>query len=92
MTSTNPELQRLRRELDVLDKIIVVNLADRFRITDQIGLVKKQHGLPVIDESREIEMTERLRKLSVEHDVDPEVIVSIFRCLIDQVVERHRAI
>lgn len=88
----NPILQRLRKELDLLDETIVVNLAERFRITDEVGLVKKQYGLPAVDKAREKEMMERLRRSSVKHDVDPEAIVSIYRCLIEQVVKRHKAV
>ena len=47
------ELLRLRMSIDNMDAALVHLLAERFKITQQVGELKAAHGLPPADPARE---------------------------------------
>ncbi|MCB2088715.1 MAG: chorismate mutase, partial [Sphingomonadaceae bacterium] len=64
-------------------------LAERFRITQAVGEYKAQVTLPPADPDREARQVERLRKLAVEADLDPEFTEKFLRFIIDEVIRHH---
>ena len=66
------ELRRLRDSIDNMDAALVHLLAERFKITQQVGVLKAAHGLPPADPAREAQQIQRLRDLAVEAKLDPE--------------------
>ena len=50
---TPPRTARLRGSIDNLDAALVYLLAERFKITQQVGLLKAANGLPPADPARE---------------------------------------
>lgn len=83
-------LDELRKSIDTIDHSLILLLAKRFRVTQQIGRYKWQHGLPAIDEGREHAQFERLKRLAQEEGLNPELIYKLYRLIIDEVVENHR--
>lgn len=53
---TDDELVRLRAAMDVCNRRLAAVLHDRARLVRQIGVWKRQHGLPAVDPSREAQM------------------------------------
>lgn len=49
----NAELESFRRQIDKIDADIVELLADRFRITAEVGQLKARKGLEAVDPARE---------------------------------------
>lgn len=47
------EISGLRTEINQIDREIQTLLDRRFTLTDRIGKIKKEHGLPVEDSGRE---------------------------------------
>jgi chorismate mutase len=66
------ELVRMRDSIDNMDAALVHLLAERFKITQQVGLLKAKHGLPPADPAREAQQIARLRSLAEEAKLDPE--------------------
>ena len=66
MTDPNAQLQTLRSSIDNIDAALVFMLAERFRCTKQVGVLKAEHGMPASDPSREEQQTARLRRLALE--------------------------
>ena len=64
MTDPNVQLQTLRSSIDNIDAALVFMLAERFRCTKQVGVLKAEHGMPASDPSREEQQTARLRRLA----------------------------
>ena len=58
------ELLRLRGSIDNMDAALVHLLAERFKVTQQVGELKARHGLPPADPAREAEQIARLRALA----------------------------
>ena len=65
------ELLRLRMSIDNMDAALVHLLAERFKITQQVGELKAAHGLPPADPAREAQQIERLRALAEDAKLDP---------------------
>lgn len=85
------ELLRLRDSIDNMDAALVHLLAERFKITQQVGVLKARHGLPPADPEREARQIARLRALAVEAKLDPEFAEKFLGFVIAEVVRHHEA-
>lgn len=83
-------MEDLRRQIDEVDERFVELLADRFRITRRVGLVKAERGLPPQDAEREAQIVAKVRRLAAEHDLDEALVSEVLRAVIDRVVAEHR--
>ena len=86
----NPELELLRSEIDKVDAEIVNLLASRFRITSKVGKLKAQHTLDAVDRQREAAQEARYRELAERNSLNPDLVIRVFRTVIDEVVKNHR--
>jgi chorismate mutase len=85
------ELLRLRMSIDNMDAALVHLLAERFKITQQVGELKAAHGLPPADPAREAQQIERLRALAEEARLDPEFAEKFLNFVVAEVVRHHEA-
>ena len=67
-------------------------LAERFKVTEDVGEYKAQQGLPAADPEREKEQIARLRKLASSADLDPKFSEAFLRLVIDEVIRRHERV
>jgi len=86
------ELHRLRDSIDNMDAALVHLLAERFKITQQVGQLKAEHGLPPADPEREAEQIGRLRALASEAKLDPEFAEKFLNFVVAEVVRHHEAV
>lgn len=86
------ELKQLRQSIDNMDSALVHLLAERFRITQRVGELKAEHGLPPADPAREAEQIARLRALAEESHLDPEFAEKFLNFIVAEVVRHHQAI
>ena len=86
------ELLRLRSSIDNLDAALVHLLAERFKITQQVGLLKAKHGLPPADPAREAQQIARLRRLAEQAKLDPEFAEKFLTFVVAEVVRHHQAL
>ena len=93
MTDEDPTttLTRLRSSIDNIDAALIFMLAERFRCTKQVGIVKAEHGMPASDPSREEQQIARLRRLAEEADLDPEFAQKWFTFVVAEVIRHHTA-
>ena len=92
MSSPHPELARLRGSIDNLDAALVCLLAERFKITQRVGELKADLGLPPADPEREAEQIERLRQLAHDANLDPEFAAKFLTFIVSEVVRHHEQI
>jgi chorismate mutase len=85
-------LRTMRREIDLLDESLVKILALRFKITDEIGKLKKAEKLPPVDANREQEQAKRIRDLAQSAGLREDVALAVLRLVIDIVVEDHKMV
>ena len=84
-------LDGYRSSIDNIDAALVFLLAERFKVTQQVGAYKATAGLPPADPGREAEQIGRLRALAVTAKLDPEFSEKFLRFIIDEVIRHHAA-
>jgi chorismate mutase len=87
-----PELARLRHSIDNIDAALIHLLAERFKATQRVGVLKAELGLPPSDPGREAQQVSRLRALADEADLDPEFAEKFLAFLVAEVIRHHEAI
>ena len=75
-----------------IDASLVHLLAERFKLTERVGELKADHGLPPADESREARQVARLRELAEESHLDPEFAEKFLAFIVAEVIRRHERI
>ncbi|MBO1031533.1 chorismate mutase [Tessaracoccus sp. SD287] len=85
-------LGELRGSIDNLDAALVHLLAERFKVTRQVGELKARGGLPAADPTREQRQIERLRALAADAQLDPEFAEKFLTFIVTEVVRHHEQI
>ncbi|WP_284528811.1 chorismate mutase [Microbacterium sp. T2.11-28] len=91
MTQAAARLQSLRASIDNVDAALIFLLAERFRCTKQVGVLKAEHGMPASDPAREEQQIARLRRLAIDADLDPEFAEKWFNFVVAEVIRHHTA-
>lgn len=82
-------LKEHRASIDRLDAVLVFTLAERFKHTQAVGLLKATHDLPPSDPTREAAQIERLERLAREADLDPAFARKFLNFVISEVIRHH---
>lgn len=88
--SVPKELLEARDQIDQIDRNLVELLAERFKLTHQVGVFKADQELNALDESREAEKLEELRRLCSDKGLNPELVTELFRRIMEEVVKNHK--
>lgn len=86
------ELLSLRARLDEIDAAIVDLLGERFNVTRRVGEVKRDGDLNPVDPERERAMLSTLRKRAESKNVNPDLVETLYRAIINTVVDAHRLV
>lgn len=86
------KLSGYRQSIDNIDAALVHMLAERFRCTKAVGVLKATHELPPSDPAREEYQIERLRRLAKEANLDPDFAEKFLNFIIKEVIRHHEAI
>ncbi len=86
------ELTRLRDSIDNIDAAVVHMLAERFKCTQQVGVLKAEHQLPPADPAREARQITRLRQLAENAKLDPAFAEKLLNFIIAEVIRHHETI
>ena len=89
---TDPTLARLRSSIDNIDAALIHILAERFKVTQEVGRYKAEAKLPPADPGREERQVARLRQLASDAGLDPEFSEKFLRFIIDEVIRHHERI
>lgn len=80
------ELDRLRQEIDAVDKRLVEDIKERMKVAAEIAVYKRRHGIPVMDSKREREVLHKI----VEMAGDP-MLGSYYKVLYSLLFELSRS-
>ncbi len=86
------ELRELRKSIDNLDAAVIHIMAERFRITQRVGELKAELGLPASDPAREKRQIARMRLLAQDSRLDPEFAEKLLNFIVSEVVRHHTEI
>ena len=79
-----------RDSIDRLDAVLIYTLAERFKHTQAVGQLKAEHDLPPSDPLRESQQIERLQRMALEADLDPEFARNFLNFIIGEVIQHHK--
>lgn len=85
-------LDELRQGIDQLDHKIISLLAERFQLTEEVGIYKAINKLTAQDPGRESKQFDKIAKLADSKELNPEYAAAIYRSLMDVVILRHKEI
>ena len=74
-------LEEFRLEIDSCDKQIVELLAKRFEIVKQIGKLKKENNIPVIDSNRFQQVLEKVENIAFMLGISKDTIKDIYNVI-----------
>ncbi|CAN7599247.1 MULTISPECIES: chorismate mutase [Rhizobium] len=86
------QLASYRQSIDNIDAALVHMLAERFRCTKEVGVLKAKHNLPPADPAREEYQIERLRQLAKAANLDPDFAEKFLNFVIKEVIRHHEQI
>ncbi|TPK20125.1 chorismate mutase [Mesorhizobium sp. B2-5-9] len=81
-----------RASIDNIDAALIYILAERFRCTTAVGVLKATHGLPPADPEREQQQVARLRQLAKDANLDPDFAEKFLNFVIREVIGHHEKI
>jgi chorismate mutase len=90
-TDASAELERLRASIDNIDAALIYIIAERFKITKEVGQLKAKHGMPPADPAREAAQVKRLRDLAGEARLDADFAEKLLAFIIKEVIRHHEA-
>ncbi len=89
---SSAELNAYRQTIDNLDAALVNILAERFRCTQQVGMLKARQDLPAADPEREKAQIKRLRQLAQTAGLDPIFAEKFLKFIVAEVIQHHEDI
>lgn len=87
-----PELTELRASIDNIDAALIHLLAERFKCTQRVGVLKAERDLPPADPRREERQIARLRDLAGSAGLDPVFAEKFLTFVIAEVIHHHQRI
>jgi chorismate mutase len=92
MAQARKILSDYRASIDNIDAALIHMLAERFRCTKAVGVLKATYGLPPADPNREAEQIARLRRLADESHLDPDFAEKFLNFVVREVIRHHEQI
>jgi chorismate mutase len=78
------KIKKLRKKVDTVDGKLVYLLAERFKITKEIMLLKKKNGISVKDKTREDYIFKEATNLAKKLKIDMGFIADIFKKILKE--------
>lgn len=88
-SSISREITRMRSEIDTLDREILELIARRMEIVSEMGILKKQGGMSVVQPTRYAELIERRRENGIALGLAPDFVKKIFTAIHEESVEKQ---
>ena len=92
VAETVAKIKSLRQSIDNVDTAIVSLLAERFKYTSQVGVLKARAGFAPADYKREDYQIERLHRIAVDAGLDPDIAEMYREFVVTEAKRRHKRI
>ena len=88
-TQSTENLDALRRQIDDMDNSLLELLARRMRVSVEIGLYKKEHNVPVLQEKRYDEIIKKRVEQAEKIGMDPKFMKAVLVAIHEESI-RHQ--
>ena len=85
-------IKALRQTIDNVDSAIISLLAERFKATQQVGVLKANAGFAPEDTKREDYQIERLHRIAIDAGLDPDIAEMYREFVVTEAKKRHKRI
>ena len=82
-------MTELREAIDQLDQNLIAIIAKRFTYIDRAAELKLREGMPPRTTDRVQQVVDQVRRLAAEAHLDPDLIETLWRALIENAIERE---
>lgn len=89
---TTENITALRKQIDEIDNSLIEILSKRMRISREIGLYKKEHGMTILQTARYSEILDKRGTQGSLLGIDPECIKKIFESIHEESVNQQMKI
>ena len=89
---TTENITALRKQIDEIDNSLIEILSKRMRISREIGLYKKEHGMTILQTARNSEILDKRGAQGSLLGIDPECIKKIFESIHEESVNQQMKI
>ena len=86
------EILRLRGSIDNIDAAVLHLLAERFKFTRRVGVLKAKAGVEAKDPVRDAQQIARLTSIAEEAGLDPEFALQFQKFIVSEVIRQHKLI
>lgn len=90
--SVHAQLAALRTRIDRLDHSLVLLIANRFALTEQVGELKARENLHAVDACREQDKLDEVRRWCAAEGVSEQLMTDILAQLMREAVRNHERI
>lgn len=91
-TQTTENLVALRKQIDECDNNLLEMLAKRMRISREIGVYKKEHNMPVLQEGRYNEILDKYGVHAAQCELSGEFVQKVFEAIHEESVRQQMEI
>lgn len=85
-------ITELRQSIDNIDSAVIALLAERFKATSAVGVLKAGAGFAPEDMHREEYQIERLHRIAVDAGLDPQIAEMYREFVVTEAKKRHARI
>lgn len=84
-------LSKQREQINQIDQQLVKLLQQRFAVTDEVGRIKRQNGVPILDAEREAMILASIGQ-RVEDDQIKDTVIRVYQHIMAESRQRQLAI
>ncbi len=92
MTQSTESLTALRRQIDELDNSLLELLARRMRVSEEIGIYKKEHNMPILQSQRYDEILKNRITQAEQMGMDGEFMKTVLVAIHEESVRHQQEI
>ncbi|NNC71054.1 MAG: bifunctional 3-deoxy-7-phosphoheptulonate synthase/chorismate mutase type II [Flavobacteriaceae bacterium] len=86
------KLQKLRGEINILDKQLIELLSERMAVVENIGRVKKEGNVAILQRSRWSEVIQKMVDLGNDNDLSKDFVEKIFKAIHQESIQHQENI
>ena len=86
------KLEKLRGEINILDKQLIELLAERMGVVENIGRVKKEGNVAILQRSRWREVIQNMIDLGAEENLSSDFIEKVFKAIHQESIQHQKKI